>query len=122
MGDNEWVWWVLAAVVLLVIAYVVWSVRRRAAGRSEAVRLRERAAAGEPTIGEREGSARQYRTAAEQARAEADQLQAQADRARERAEDLEARAHGAMTAAREARDEQTEDLLKADDVDPDARR
>lgn len=122
MGDNGWVWWLLAAlVVLLVIAAVVWIATRRKRSRAKASRLREQASAGSPTIDEHESSAKDLRDGAALARQQADDLRGEADRAERKAQDLETRADQAVLAVRDERDQQTETFQRADEIDPDTK-
>lgn len=128
----DYVPWLIAAVVLLLVALVIAAVMRnrkaKEAARVEAGRLRERASAGHHTVEQVETTARDTRTEAEVAAAEAEQAeseaqaaQAQAERARQEAEQLQARADAATEQARQEHDRVTDDYLRADEVDPDKR-
>lgn len=110
---DPWMWWLIAAVVLIVIAGVLFAqrakVKREADERAriDAGRLREAASAGETTAADREARARGAQQEAEAARLEADRLEEQA-----RAATGEARTH---------RDAVTETYQQADEIDPDAK-
>ncbi|MFK5633522.1 hypothetical protein [Ornithinimicrobium sp. LYQ103] len=112
IDENTWIWWVVAAAVALavVVGLILASRRRthRDEARVEAGALRERAHGGEDYVAGVEERAREAQAAAHTARAEADRLQQKADEA--------------TNLAREYRDRVTDNYLKADEIDPDAKR
>ncbi|CAN5519281.1 hypothetical protein BH23ACT6_BH23ACT6_04790 [soil metagenome] len=121
MGDQAWIWWLIAAAVVAVALWVFVVIRRRKA-RARAAELREQAKAENPQIGEQEAIAKDVHGAAVMARREADELQDEADRAEGRARALEERAAEAVESARAQRDEQMDAYLDADRIDPDSDR
>lgn len=121
MGDQAWIWWLIAAAVIAIGLWIFLAMRRRKA-RAHAAELRERAKSVDPRISEQEGAAKDVHGAAVMARREADELQEEADRAHGRALALEERAAQAVEEARAQRDEQMDTYLDADRVDPDSKR
>ncbi|MGB3187363.1 MAG: LPXTG cell wall anchor domain-containing protein [Ornithinimicrobium sp.] len=121
MGDQPWIWWVIAAAVLLIALLIFLWVNRRKK-RARAVELRKQAKADDPRITEQEAIAKDVHGAAIMARREADELQEEADRAEGRAQALEERAAQAVSEARAQRDDQMDTYLDADRVDPDSKR
>ncbi len=121
MGDQAWIWWLTAAVVVAVALWIflVW---RRRKSRARAAELRHHAKADDPRITEQEAIAKDVHGAAVLARREADELQEEADRAEGRARALEERAAQAVSEARAQRDDQMDTYLDADRVDPDTKR
>ncbi|MGB5952308.1 MAG: hypothetical protein WBG57_07300 [Ornithinimicrobium sp.] len=121
MGDQAWIWWLIAAVIIALALWIFLTLRRRKA-RERAAELRKKAKADEPEITQQEAQAKDVQGAAIMARREADELQDEADRAHGRALALEERAGMAVEEARARRDEQMDSYLDADRVDPDAKR
>ncbi|GGK56796.1 hypothetical protein [Ornithinimicrobium pekingense] len=109
---EPWMWWLIGAlVVLVIVAVAVLAAQRRKkqeAARHQAKDLRERASGGERYVASAEDKARELQLRAREAEEEAGRLRAQAD--------------DATNVAREHRDRVTGEYLRADEIDPDAKR
>ena len=102
-------WPILGVLVLAALLAWFFIARRKKQeeARTEASHLRERAQDGETYVTGAEDRARELREKAQDAEQRAQRLQAEADEA--------------TRVAREHRDRVTDDYLRADDIDPDAR-
>jgi hypothetical protein len=111
----SWLIWVIVAIIVIaVIAAVVAAStkRKKQQNRTRAGELREQAAAQATGLQQREAHARETEARAAEARAEAERKQAEADR-------LEAEARDRHETAAGYRDQQAENLRRADELDPD---
>ena len=111
----SWLIWVIIAIIVIAIlaaVLVAGNRKKKERDRDRAVELREQAAAQASGLQQRQAQARETEAEAAAARAEADRKQAQAER-------LEAQAQDRQRAADAAREEHSEHLRRADEVDPD---
>jgi hypothetical protein len=111
----SWLIWVIIAVVVVVAVAAIVAAgtrKKRERDRVRAGELRERAAAHEPGVLQREARARETEAEAAAARADAERKQAEAER-------LAAEADERHHIAGEARSEHQEHLRRADEMDPD---
>lgn len=110
MSDIDPIWWIVLGLVVLAALLAWFFIARRKkqeVARTQASHLRERAQGGENYVAGAEDRARELREKAQEAEQRARRLQSEADEA--------------TTVAREHRDRVTDDYLRADDIDPDAK-
>lgn len=115
---EDWMMWLLLAILVLLVLGAVWAFvnsKNKTRAREEAGHIRERAMGGERYAESRESAARD-------AQQEADVARERAERAQEEAAQLEEQARGTTAEAREHRDRVTDELLEADEIDPDVKR
>lgn len=111
----SWLIWVIIAIIVIAVlaaVLVAGNRKKKERDRERAVELREQAAAQASGLQQRQAQARETEAEAAAARAEAERKQAQAER-------LEAQAQDRQRAAEAAREEHSEHLRRADEVDPD---